>query len=105
MSSCTALGTLQLIVKIMSGMIDGSFMLIPLTDCLLACRYKYSFPFLGGDDDELAGAISVDDNRVGPLYKHVFPPILAPHISFIGLPFRVGQSTPSVNLILRQLGN
>ncbi|VAI11287.1 unnamed protein product [Triticum turgidum subsp. durum] len=28
-------------------------------------------------------AISVDDNRVGLLYKHVFPPILAPHISFI----------------------
>lgn len=58
-------------------------------DVILHCTgYKYSFPFLGGDDDELAGAISVDDNRVGPLYKHVFPPILAPHISFIGLPFR-----------------
>ncbi|VAI25625.1 unnamed protein product [Triticum turgidum subsp. durum] len=59
-------------------------------DVILHCTgYKYSFPFLGGDDDgELAGAIFVDDNRVGPLYKHVFPPILAPHISFIGLPFR-----------------
>ncbi|VAI11288.1 unnamed protein product [Triticum turgidum subsp. durum] len=58
-------------------------------DVILHCTgYKYSFPFLGGDDDELASAISVDDNRVGLLYKHVFPPILAPHISFIGLPFR-----------------
>uniref|UniRef100_M8AXH9 Flavin-containing monooxygenase n=1 Tax=Aegilops tauschii TaxID=37682 RepID=M8AXH9_AEGTA len=71
-------------------------------DVVLHCTgYKYNFPFLGDSDDELAGAISVDDNRVGPLYKHVFPPMLAPplnkhvsppmlapHVSFIGLPFR-----------------
>lgn len=50
-------------------------------------RYKYSFPFLGDGDD--GDGISVDDNRVGPLYKHVFPPQLAPHISFIGLNSRV----------------
>ncbi|XP_037472257.1 flavin-containing monooxygenase FMO GS-OX-like 4, partial [Triticum dicoccoides] len=37
-----------------------------------------------GDDS----AIMVDDNRVGPLYKHVFPPRLAPSISFVGLPFK-----------------
>ena len=29
--------------------------------------YKYHFPFL-----ETNGIISVDDNRVGPLYKHIF---------------------------------
>ena len=46
-------------------------------------RYKYSFPFFGDDS-----AITVDDNRVGPLYKHVFPPRLAPSISFVGLPFK-----------------
>uniref|UniRef100_A0ACD5WIL9 Uncharacterized protein n=1 Tax=Avena sativa TaxID=4498 RepID=A0ACD5WIL9_AVESA len=57
------------------------------TDVILHCTgYKYSFPFLG-DDDETFG-IHVDDNRVGPLYKHVFPPHLAPQISFIGLPFK-----------------
>ncbi|KAK4751753.1 hypothetical protein SAY87_020551 [Trapa incisa] len=50
-------------------------------DVILHCTgYKYHFPFL--DMDEV---VSVDDNRVGPLYKHVFSPILAPWLSFIGL--------------------
>lgn len=31
----------------------------------------------------------MDDNCVGPLYKHVFPPQLAPSLSFIGLPWKV----------------
>ncbi|GMI66933.1 hypothetical protein like AT5G61290 [Hibiscus trionum] len=31
--------------------------------------------------------ITVDDNRVGPLYEHVFPPSLAPWLSFVGLPY------------------
>uniref|UniRef100_A0A8R7QL60 Flavin-containing monooxygenase n=2 Tax=Triticum urartu TaxID=4572 RepID=A0A8R7QL60_TRIUA len=53
-------------------------------DAIVHCTgYKYSFPFLGHDS-----AITVDDNRVGPLYKHVFPPRLAPSISFVGLPFK-----------------
>lgn len=53
-------------------------------DAILYCTgYEYSFPFL----DEEAVGISVEDNCVRPLYKHVFPPHLAPHISFIGLPF------------------
>lgn len=55
-------------------------------------RYKYRFPFLEEED----GIVSVDDNRVGPLYKHVFPPQLAPHISFIGLPFKVSRPTSSL---------
>uniref|UniRef100_A0ACD5YI07 Uncharacterized protein n=1 Tax=Avena sativa TaxID=4498 RepID=A0ACD5YI07_AVESA len=54
-------------------------------DVIIHCTgYKYSFPFLGDDS-----TISVDDNRVGPLYKHVFPPRVAPRLSFIGLPLRV----------------
>ena len=47
-------------------------------------RYKYHFPFL-----ETNGVVTVDDNRVGPLYKHVFPPTLAPWLSFVGLTYQV----------------
>lgn len=47
-------------------------------------RYKYDFPFL-----ETNSVVTVDDNRVGPLYKHVFPPALAPWLSFVGLPWKV----------------
>ncbi|KAL6645367.1 hypothetical protein ACP70R_016975 [Stipagrostis hirtigluma subsp. patula] len=54
-------------------------------DVIMHCTgYKYSFPFLGDDS-----SITVDDNRIDPLYKHVFPPHVAPRLSFIGLPFRV----------------
>ncbi|KAI6707332.1 hypothetical protein NL676_010294 [Syzygium grande] len=54
-------------------------------DIILHCTgYKYHFPFL-----ETNGIVSVDDNRVGPLYKHVFPPLLAPWLSFVGLPWKV----------------
>ena len=45
--------------------------------------YHYSFPFL---DDRF---IAVEDNRVGPLYQHVFPPVAAPTLSFVGLPWKV----------------
>ncbi|KAL6847688.1 hypothetical protein ACP4OV_022476 [Aristida adscensionis] len=54
-------------------------------DAIVHCTgYSYSFPFLGDDS-----TVSVDDNRIHPLYKHVFPPQVAPHLSFIGLPFKV----------------
>jgi len=33
--------------------------------------------------------VSVNDNCVGPLYEHVFPPVLAPSLSFVGLPWKV----------------
>ncbi|KAL2921027.1 Flavin-containing monooxygenase FMO GS-OX5, partial [Bienertia sinuspersici] len=39
------------------------------------------FPFL-----HTGGVVNVDDNCVGPLYKHVFPSTLAPGLSFIGIP-------------------
>ncbi|TVU00517.1 hypothetical protein EJB05_54043, partial [Eragrostis curvula] len=48
--------------------------------------YKYSFPFLGDDS-----TITIDDNRIHPLYKHVFPPQAAPYLSFIGLPGNDGR--------------
>ncbi|XP_047062090.1 flavin-containing monooxygenase FMO GS-OX5-like [Lolium rigidum] len=52
-------------------------------DAIVHCTgYKYNFPFIGDD----VGTY-VEDNCVRPLYKHVFPPQLAPHVSFIGLPF------------------
>ncbi|CAN6460764.1 unnamed protein product [Victoria cruziana] len=61
---------------------DGSSV---VADVVLHCTgYKYHFPFL-----ETNGFVTVDDNRVGPLYKHVFPPSLAPSLSFIGLPWKM----------------
>ncbi|KAL6174515.1 hypothetical protein ACLB2K_051161 [Fragaria x ananassa] len=61
---------------------DGS---VVLADSIIHCTgYKYHFPFL-----ETNGIVIVDDNRVGPLYKHVFPPALAPSLSFVGIPFKV----------------
>ncbi|KAK7252669.1 hypothetical protein RIF29_36781 [Crotalaria pallida] len=56
-----------------------------VADFIVHCTgYKYDFPFL-----ETNGAVTVDDNRVGPLYQHVFPPELAPWLSFVGLPWKV----------------
>ena len=49
----------------------------------IAFRYHYHFPFLDLD------GLTVDDNRVGPLYNHVFPPKYAPNLSFVGLPAKV----------------
>ncbi|KAJ7959883.1 Flavin-containing monooxygenase [Quillaja saponaria] len=61
---------------------DGS---VVHADFILHCTgYKYHFPFL-----ETNGALVVDDNCVGPLYKHVFPPALAPGLSFVGIPWKV----------------
>ncbi|KAK3041074.1 hypothetical protein RJ639_026871 [Escallonia herrerae] len=54
-------------------------------DIILHCTgYKYHFPFL-----DTNGNVTVDDNRVGPLCKHIFPPSLAPWLSFVGLPWKV----------------
>ncbi|VVA92044.1 unnamed protein product [Arabis nemorensis] len=51
-------------------------------DTIVHCTgYKYYFPFL-----ETNGYINIDDNCIDPLYKHIFPPALAPGLSFIGLP-------------------
>jgi hypothetical protein len=54
-------------------------------DVIMHCTgYKYSFPFLAAGN-----TVSVEDNRIHPLYKHVFVPRLAPNLAFIGLPFKV----------------
>lgn len=34
----------------------------------------------------------VNNDRVGPLYEHIFPPSLAPSLSFIGIPKQVHLS-------------
>ncbi|CAH2048044.1 unnamed protein product [Thlaspi arvense] len=55
-----------------------------LADVIMHCTgYKYHFPFL-----DTNGIVTVDDNRV-PLYKHIFPPTLAPSLSFIGIAWKV----------------
>ncbi|KAI3711285.1 hypothetical protein L2E82_41261 [Cichorium intybus] len=43
--------------------------------------YNYHVPFLKTD-----GIVCIQDKRIGPLYKHVFPPRLAPRLSFVGIP-------------------
>lgn len=55
---------------------------------LYATGYQYAFPFLANAAVDNS-AISAVDNCVSPLYKHVFPPALAPSLSFIGLPWKV----------------
>ncbi|KAJ1287384.1 hypothetical protein BS78_02G006200 [Paspalum vaginatum] len=53
-----------------------------VADSIIYCTgYDYSFPFL-----DTGGLLTVDDNRVGPLFEHTFPPALAPSLSFVGLP-------------------
>lgn len=68
---------------------EGNIQLDDIDLVLFATGYHYTFPFL-------QGLVTVDDNRVGPLYKHVFPinssstsRNLAPYLSFVGLPWNV----------------
>ncbi|TVU40267.1 hypothetical protein EJB05_13723, partial [Eragrostis curvula] len=61
---------------------DGSCV---IADAVVYCTgYNYSFPFL-----DTGGVVTVDDNLVGPLFEHTFPPALAPSLSFVGVPKRV----------------
>ncbi|GLU12446.1 hypothetical protein SLE2022_291270 [Rubroshorea leprosula] len=62
--------------------VDGSWV---MADTILYCTgYSYTFPFL-----DTKGIVVVDDDRVGPLYEHTFPPSLAPSLSFIGIPRKI----------------
>ncbi|KAJ0448013.1 putative flavin monooxygenase, FAD/NAD(P)-binding domain superfamily [Helianthus annuus] len=57
-----------------------------VADAILHCTgYKFHFPFLRTNN-----MLHVDDNCVGPLYKHVFLPQLAPGLAFVGLTFNNG---------------
>ncbi|CAO1939283.1 unnamed protein product [Urochloa humidicola] len=61
---------------------DGSDV---VADAIVYCTgYDYWFPFL-----DTGGLVTVDDNRVGPLFEHTFPPALAPSLSFVGIPNKV----------------
>ncbi|KAL6647212.1 hypothetical protein ACP70R_014649 [Stipagrostis hirtigluma subsp. patula] len=61
---------------------DGSCV---VADAIVYCTgYDDSFPFL-----DTGGLVTVDDNRVGPLFEHIFPPALAPSLSFVGMPTMV----------------
>ena len=58
---------------------DGSCV---VADSIIYCTgYELSFPFL-----DTGGLVTVNDDRVGPLFEHTFPPALAPLLSFVGLP-------------------
>ncbi|RVW83398.1 Flavin-containing monooxygenase FMO GS-OX-like 9 [Vitis vinifera] len=62
--------------------VDGSWV---LADTIIYCTgYSYAFPFL-----DTKGIVAVDDDRVGPLYEHTFPPSLAPSLSFVGIPRKI----------------
>uniref|UniRef100_M8AQX8 Flavin-containing monooxygenase n=1 Tax=Aegilops tauschii TaxID=37682 RepID=M8AQX8_AEGTA len=63
---------------------DGSSV---VADTVIYCTgYAYSFPFL-----DTGGAVTVSDDGyvVGPLFEHVFPPSLAPSLSFVGVPRKI----------------
>ncbi|CAL5077531.1 unnamed protein product [Urochloa decumbens] len=61
---------------------DGSGV---VADAVIYCTgYDFSFPFL-----DTGGLVTVDDNHVGPLFEHTFPPALAPSLSFVGIPNKV----------------
>ncbi|XP_068304835.1 flavin-containing monooxygenase FMO GS-OX-like 9 [Pyrus communis] len=62
--------------------LDGSWV---IADTIIYCTgYSYTFPFL-----DTKGIVTVDDDRVSPLYEHTFPPSLAPSLSFIGIPRKI----------------
>ncbi|KAM6569563.1 hypothetical protein CsatB_017548 [Cannabis sativa] len=62
--------------------VDGSW---AIADTIIYCTgYSYTFPFL-----DTKGIVNLDDERVGPLFEHTFPPSLAPSLSFIGIPKKI----------------
>ncbi|XP_077216760.1 flavin-containing monooxygenase FMO GS-OX-like 9 [Tasmannia lanceolata] len=62
--------------------IDGSWV---VANSIIYCTgYSYSLPFL-----DTKGIVEVDDDRVGPLFEHTFPPSLAPSLSFVGIPRKI----------------
>ncbi|CAM0870975.1 unnamed protein product [Alopecurus aequalis] len=61
---------------------DGSYV---VADAVIYCTgFRYSYPFL-----DTGGAVALEDEVVGPLFEHVFPPSLAPSLSFVGVPRKI----------------
>ncbi|CAM6023625.1 unnamed protein product, partial [Sphagnum balticum] len=55
-----------------------------VADAIIHCTgYRYYYPFL-----DTKGLVSANE-MVKPIYQHVFPPSLAPSLSFVGLPHKV----------------
>lgn len=49
--------------------------------------------WLLGSAPDCAHGSAADDMRVAPLFKHVFPPVAAPSLAFIGLLFKSLRNT------------
>ncbi|KAK2979976.1 hypothetical protein RJ640_006784 [Escallonia rubra] len=68
-------------------------------DIIFHCTgYKYYFPFL-----KTHGIVTVEDNRVEPLYKHVFPPQLGPWLSFLAIPYQVSVKGTATIFLMMEL--
>ncbi|PSC67968.1 flavin-containing monooxygenase FMO GS-OX-like 4 isoform A [Micractinium conductrix] len=61
---------------------DGS-VVGPLHTVMYCTGYEYCVPFLP------TGLVSVEDGHLARLYQHVFPPTVAPTLSFVGLPWKI----------------
>ncbi|RLN40483.1 flavin-containing monooxygenase FMO GS-OX-like 8 [Panicum miliaceum] len=62
---------------------DGSSVAV---DAIVYCT-GYTYSWLSFLDQ--GGAVTVEDNRVGPLFQHTFLPALALSLSFVGVPMLV----------------
>ncbi|KAL5987807.1 hypothetical protein ACLOJK_035561 [Asimina triloba] len=62
--------------------VDGSW--VVADSIIYSTGYSYSLPFL-----DTKGIVVIDDDRVGPLFEHTFPPSLAPSLSFVGIPRKI----------------
>jgi len=87
----SATGRLHRVGNVKELVTDGSVLfddgtVVSKVDVVMyATGYLYKFPFL----ENSIVSVSVEDNCVAPLFKHVFHPSWAPSLSFIGLPWKV----------------
>jgi len=72
-----------------SVLFEGGIKIENVDVVMYATGYVYRFPFLEAGSEEAQQIVDIDDNRVGPLYKHIVPPKFAPTLAFIGLPWKV----------------
>lgn len=79
---------------------DGVLDIRELTINMLCFRYNYHVPFL-----KVNGILTIQEKCIGPLYKHVFPPRLAPRLSFVGIPNKVTFTSIQIYFIWLHLCN